>query len=124
MNSELIEGQAIPGYAEDNQWNYYVVTANSASNMIINIDQAWNDGGDCDLYVLADSYPDRFHYDYRNIGFDDSFSVVVQNPLDTEWHIGVYGYRSCQYYITEIIDAGMTIFSNCTLFYILILLIP
>jgi len=106
MTQDLEDGQSVSGFAGSNQWNYYSVTANSASNMIISIDQDWNSDGDCDLYVRADEQPDRFHYDYRNIGFDNSFSVVVQNPLSTHWFIGVYGYRSCQYFITETLDAA------------------
>lgn len=106
MTRDLIEGQSVAGYANNNQWNFYTATANSATNMIIKIDQDWNEGGDCDLYVRADEDPTRFDFDYRNIGFDSSFSVVVQNPLATTWHIGVYGYRHCQYYITETLDSG------------------
>jgi hypothetical protein len=106
MTQDLEEGQSVLGFANNNQWNYYTVTANSASNMMVTVDQDWNTGGDCDLYIRAETEPDRFHYDYRNIGFDDSFDVVVQNPLSTHWYIGVYGYRSCQYFITYTLDAS------------------
>ena len=107
VTQDLEDGQSVSGFAGSNQWNYYTVTANSATNMLISIDQDWNNDGDCDLYVRADEQPDRFHYDYRNIGFDNSFSVTIQNPLSTQWHIGVYGYRSCQYFITETLDSGL-----------------
>lgn len=118
MTRDLIEGESVLGYASDNQWNYYTVTANSANNMVISIDQDWNTGGDCDLYIRNGQQPDRFHYDYRNIGFDDSFSITVQNPLSVHWYIGVYGYRSCQYFISEILDAGL-LFLFIKLFFII-----
>lgn len=106
MDTELPRDQLVNGYAADNQWNYYHVTANTASNMQITIAQGFDiQNGDCDLYIQANEYPDRFHYDYRDIGFADTFSVTVQNPLDTTWYIGVYGYHACQYYISESISS-------------------
>jgi len=106
MTEDLHEGQSVAGFANNNQWNYYTATANSATNMIISVDQDWNEGGDCDLYIRAGEAPTRFNYDYRNIGFDNSFSIVIQNPLATHWHIGVFGYHHCQYFITETLDAS------------------
>jgi len=107
MTTDLVEGQSISGYTGSNMWNYYAVTANSASNMKINIVQSNDLNGDCDLYIRANQNPDKFNYDYRDIGLSSNFSLVVQNPLSTPWKIGVYGYRSCEYFIT------MTLESSC-----------
>jgi hypothetical protein len=57
-------------------------------------------GGDCDLYVRADTNPDRFNYNYRDISFHANVSLIIPDPSDRTWYIGVYGYRACSYLLT------------------------
>eukprot|EP01094_Clydonella_sp_ATCC50884_P022664 TRINITY_DN525_c0_g1_i1.p1 TRINITY_DN525_c0_g1~~TRINITY_DN525_c0_g1_i1.p1 ORF type:complete len:574 (-),score=194.62 TRINITY_DN525_c0_g1_i1:43-1764(-) len=86
-----------PGFVRDNSWNYYHVAPASADNLVVSVRQ--QSGGDCDLYVKAGSPPSRFDYEARDVSFDQEFELVVENPQDQTWYIGVFGYQQCQYQI-------------------------
>jgi hypothetical protein len=102
MTSALQDGISVNGYVENNQWNYYFADTQTSNNMVINIQQVGS--GDCDVYIKANSDPTKTIYDLRDIGFSTSFNLTIINPLGNVWHIGVFGYRTCDYVITEIIS--------------------
>jgi hypothetical protein len=103
-NTDFPLDSVVEGFAGDNTWNYYHVTPNTANNLKIEINQ--EEQGDCDLYVKSGSKPSRIDYDYRDITYNLDFSVVVENPGDSTWYVGIYGYRACPYHITMSIDKG------------------
>ena len=102
MTEALQDGISVNGYVDNNQWNYYYADTQTSNNMVIKITQVGS--GDCDVYIKANENPTKTSFDLKDIGFSTSFNLTVLNPLGSVWHIGVYGYRTCNYDITEIIS--------------------
>jgi hypothetical protein len=98
MVPALSNGQIGSGYVSDNSWNYFHYNAFSSNNLLVQMNQT--SGGDCDLYVRTDSNPDRFNYNYRDISFKPNVTLIIPDPSDRTWYIGVYGYRACAFVIS------------------------
>jgi len=104
MLTDLQLGVAQGGYVDSNSWNYYKFKPYSASNLKIRIQQGAV-SGDCDLYAQVGHNPTRTDYSARDVGLRTDFTLTINNPSDTYWYFGVYGYRTCQYNITLTLDA-------------------
>ena len=52
---------------------------------------------DCDVYIRSGVNPSYFSFEFFDVGVSESFEVVVENPQDQTWHIGVNGYTACDY---------------------------
>lgn len=80
-------------------WNYYHVEIPTAeSSMVWTVSQE-SASQDCDLYVKQGSYPNRFWYDARNSGTEQTFTLNVTSAATGRWYAGVYGYTACAYTI-------------------------
>jgi EGF domain-containing protein/pre-peptidase len=97
MNPAMTLDQWYQGFVRDNSWNYYHVNPSSADNLVVTVRQ--QPDGDCDVYIKSGSPPARFDYEVRDVSFDLEFDLVVENPQDQTWYIGVFGYQECQYQI-------------------------
>jgi len=102
VTDSLQDGISVNGYVDNNQWNYYFADTQTSNNMVIEMTQVGS--GDCDVYIKANENPTKTSFDLRDIGFSTAFNLTILNPLGSVWHIGVYGYRTCNYDITEIIS--------------------
>jgi len=60
--------------------------------------------GDCDLFVRGGQLPQRFAYDYLDVGFGINSSVTIQNPGSTVWYIGILGYKTCSFSVSAYIE--------------------
>jgi len=96
-NAPLNPDEVDTGYVEYNSWNYFTYRSNSDNNLVVYINQT--EAGDCDLYVRAGSNPTRFLYDFQDIGTKQFFSLSINDPGNTDWHIGIYGWSKCSYSI-------------------------
>jgi len=117
MIPPLAWGTAVNGFVDSDQWNYYHVVTDTASNLVISVDQT-ADEYDCDIYVQAGSNPSFFSYDYNDISVKSSFNVTIEDPGDFTWYIGVYGFLGeCDYSIAATISssscANNCIHGNC-----------
>lgn len=57
-------------------------------------------GGDCDLYIKrGNEKPSLFDFDYQDISPNTTAQVTLINPAQSNWWIGVYGYKTCDYTI-------------------------
>jgi len=110
MTSPLTDGISVNGYVDNNQWNYFYADTQTSNNMIIQMHQVGS--GDCDVYIKANDIPTKTSFDLRDIGFSTNFNLTILNPLGNVWHIGVFGYRSCNFDITEFISKS-TCPNNC-----------
>lgn len=105
-------GQTVAGYVAQNEWNYYSVTPHTSSPLTIRVTHA--QGEDCDIYVQRDRNPSRFDFLYRDITYSTETSLVVTNPLESTWRIGVLGFSACNYQITTSVAAQNTCPAQCT----------
>ena len=76
-NTTLGDSEAVNGYVELNSWNYFSYTSNSDNNMIVSLTSS--NGGDCDLYVRANSLPTRFKYGKKY--FPEFFNVNLSQKI-------------------------------------------
>ena len=115
MTRDLVvapQAETITGYVAQNEWNFYSVTPASASPLTINVKHS--SGQDCDIYVQRDRNPSRFDFLYRDITYSINTNLVIQNPLDSAWKIGVLGFSACTYEITVTASATTTCPTACT----------
>jgi len=101
-------GRAYTGYVESFAWNYFTFRALSSNPIRISVSPGEIRDGDCDLYVRKDERPTIFQYDYKDNTLQSDSVLDITNPADRNWHIGVYGYRRCDFHIniTSISDSG------------------
>lgn len=101
-------GTAYHGYVESFAWNYYTMRASTSNTVRLNAVHNLLADGDCDLYVRKDQRPTIFAYDYKDNSLSTNSTVDIDTPGDHVWHIGMYGYRRCDYRITAALinDAG------------------
>jgi len=91
----------IKGFVGDNTWNWYTHTPSSTTEMVIQVNETGTKTGqDCDVYVRRGQKPSLITYDYRNITLASKMTIRVQEPQFAEWHIGVFGFRACTYFIS------------------------
>jgi len=102
--TELMElGHVYSGYVATGLWNYWRVQYFSQSPLVITVTQTSE--GDADLYVKQNDDPTRIRYQYSDLTLNQSYNVTIEHPADNEWHIGVFGWTSCQYEIkAEIVE--------------------
>jgi hypothetical protein len=108
MNSNMQLGSPYTGYVESFSWNYYTFRAFSSNPVRITVNPGAIHDGDCDIYVRRDSRPTIFQYDFKDNSLDTNGTVDIQSPGESTWHIGMYGYRRCDYTISiaAITDTG------------------
>eukprot|EP01104_Vermistella_antarctica_P003215 TRINITY_DN13387_c0_g1_i1.p1 TRINITY_DN13387_c0_g1~~TRINITY_DN13387_c0_g1_i1.p1 ORF type:complete len:602 (+),score=144.00 TRINITY_DN13387_c0_g1_i1:209-2014(+) len=101
MLPSLDIGDEIDGYVMEGVWNFYHIDADSQNNLIINIHEHGHaDGEECDVFVRAGAEPTFYEYDYMETSSDkEDYYVVVEDPSDQTWFVGVHGYRGCEYSI-------------------------
>jgi len=104
MVPELTQEVWVSGFVRDNSWNYYHIAPNTASNLIVTVNQG--DTGDCDMYIRAGQNPTRYEFDYRDLSFNSQFDITIENPQGSTWYIGVFGYQECSYRIRAITSAS------------------
>ena len=86
------------GYVASGNWNYWYINYFSDSPLRVSVTQSNN--GDCDLYIKQNSDPTRIVYQFSDMSLNQEYSIVIQNPGNEVWHIGVYGWTTCSYEIT------------------------
>lgn len=83
------------GVVDAGTWNYWHLQYFSTSSLNITVSQQ-NDG-DCDLYIRKNADPTRTFYQQLDISHSDTFSLIIEEPNNDIWHIGVYGWAKCEY---------------------------
>jgi Bacterial pre-peptidase C-terminal domain/EGF-like domain len=100
MVAPMVGTRPYSGYVEDNMWNYYSYSSNTATNLNISVTQRTSANADCDLYVKQGSKPTRLVYDFQDISMASSFSLTIPSPGQATWWLGVYGWTTCNYTIS------------------------
>lgn len=90
-------GTNYTGYVADGLWNYYNFIGVSNREVAIHVWQNSGAAGDCDIYVRANSIPTLTTYDYAEVSQENNFVLYIDNPLQSTWHIGMYGWSACSY---------------------------
>jgi len=96
MEDELQLDEPVDGIAKQGVWNYYHISAFTANNLVIAINET-DGSSDCDLFISAGQKPTSYKHDYYHIGVDSDFDITIENPGDATWYIGVYGFHTCEY---------------------------
>jgi hypothetical protein len=110
QNAQMLLGRNYNGYVESFAWNYFTFRALSSNPIRVSVTPGLIHDGDCDLYIRKDSRPTIFQYDYKDNGGNSSISLDINNPGDSLWNIGMYGYRRCDY---TIVINSISDSSNC-----------
>jgi hypothetical protein len=111
MTSTLfLDGKNQSGYVSGNNWNSYHIDTFTTSNIYIQLYQS-NTNEDCDLYVRLGQPPTLFDFDYRDVGISQPI-ISFENPGQSTWYIGVYGYRECTYDLN--VKITKLCLNNCT----------
>jgi len=97
MRIGMRDGQHQPGLVADNSWNYYYYTPTSVTALLVKVEQTDKVGQDCDLYVRAGKKPTLTEWDARNVSLERNSVVRIDDAQFTTWHIGVFGFRYCNY---------------------------
>jgi len=107
----MTSGMTQSGYVDRGAWNYFVYNSNSATDMSITVIQS-SANADCDLYVKANQIPTRTSYDFQDLSTKQNFTLLISDPGQTTWNIGMYGWSECTYSIT--INEGVRCPSGCS----------
>jgi len=99
LNAAMVPGNRYPGFVQINNWNYYSFSTDSVDDLVITVSQS-EANSDCDLYVKSGARPNRTNYDYYDASFLQTFSLVIPDPGQATWYIGVFGWTSCTYTIS------------------------
>jgi hypothetical protein len=100
MTAPMTLGLPYTGYVESFAWNYYTLRSFSTNPVRISLAPGAITDGDCDIYVRKDSRPTIFQYDYKDNSLASNGTVDISSPGDSTWHVGIYGYRHCDYTIS------------------------
>jgi hypothetical protein len=111
MTTMAVYDTPYTGFVDDNMWNYYNFRPDQSSNVVVSLNQTSTDM-DCDLYIRKDENPTRFQYNYRDISFQQNFSITIENPSFSFYYIGVYGYKACSYLLQ--IQSSRNCPNSCT----------
>jgi len=96
----------------DHTWAYYVLNVPTGSASVdFKLHQTSN--GDCDLFVKYGSYPTRITYDKYDISRDADFDIEFEAPNTGLYYAGVYGFYSCQFQLTFVVQSGQSCPGNC-----------
>tara|TARA_R110002050_G_scaffold121030_2_gene239344 strand:- start:3 stop:791 length:789 start_codon:yes stop_codon:yes gene_type:complete len=87
------------GYVGQGAWNYYNVKAVSANDLLLSATMR-NNGDDCDIYVKENHLPSRTSYDYSDLSTSHHSEIIIIDPKDSVWYIGIYGFSQCTYTLT------------------------
>jgi len=98
-------GQSMNGYLESGSWNYYHINASSEQNLIISLHSP-PDGGDCDLLVKKGQNPTISVFDYGNFETTKDSNITVNQPGQSMWYIGIFGWSSCSYTLNTALSGG------------------
>jgi len=99
MKVDLQDGQVQGGFVADNSWNYYTYTPQSVTAMLVSVVQN-KSNEDCDIYVRRNERPSQLHWDARNVSLGTTSTIRIDDAQFDTWHIGVFGFRLCEYQIT------------------------
>ena len=101
----MTAGQTVSQRLSDHTWAYYVLNVPSGSSLAaFQMHQTSN--GDCDLFVKYGSYPTRVSYDKYDISRDADFEIDFSSPNAGLYYAGVYGFYSCQFQLTFVVNGG------------------
>jgi hypothetical protein len=107
MIGELKNRAVVSGFVSSDMWNYYHFTGSTTNNIIVEVNQhSETAGADCDVYVRGGDKPTLELFDFRNVGLEDSIQITIPNPQFTTWYIGVYGYATCTYNVTQYVSTS------------------
>jgi len=96
---EMELDQVYPGYVASGSWNYWYLQYFTQSSLQVTVTQT-GEAGDCDLYIKQNSDPTRIVYQFADMSLNQEYSIVIQDPANEIWHIGVYGWTTCSYEIS------------------------
>jgi len=94
------------GYVDSNYWNYFRYNSNSMTPFVVKL-ISYN-SSDCDIYVRYNSKPTRWNFVFRNISALPNTELVVHDPGQRLWYIGIFGATSCNYSVV------ISTRTNCT----------
>ena len=100
--NDLILSQSMNGFVDAGQWNYFSISTQTSSNLIVSAQEnaSLTPNGDCDLYVKSGSYPNRTSFDFADLGFGSSMRIQIDSPGFAHFYIGVYGWTQCAFSLT------------------------
>jgi len=102
MVGELTDGTTANGFVSSDTWNYYHFTASTVNEITVTVNQQADEpGADCDVYIKRGSNPTLTSFDYRNVGVQSRIQINIPNPQFNTWYIGIYGYATCTYTVTQ-----------------------
>jgi len=99
----------VTGFVARTSWNYYHTRVVTQNSLVISVTQE-NENMDCDVFVKKDDKPTRFDYNYVDLTLSKEYAIVIPNPGDSTWYIGIYGWTQCAYSLT--INVGVV--CGCT----------
>jgi hypothetical protein len=121
MVPALVPNFVARGYVGDNAWNYYVFNTYTSANALVTLTQVTSHVNgttttfgdvDCDLYIARDRIPTFLDFDYRDITYRPTYSILVVGSGINTWRIGVHGYTNCNYNLTHTLVR--TCLNSCT----------
>eukprot|EP01087_Luapelamoeba_hula_P013987 TRINITY_DN403_c0_g1_i1.p1 TRINITY_DN403_c0_g1~~TRINITY_DN403_c0_g1_i1.p1 ORF type:complete len:607 (+),score=43.39 TRINITY_DN403_c0_g1_i1:60-1823(+) len=99
MKTPLTEKQQVGGYVTDGAWNYYHFIATENKELTVSLSQS-STAADCDLYIRDGKRPSHSDYDYADLSQHQNVNLVIPEPQNDIWYIGVYGWSTCNYTIS------------------------
>jgi len=91
-------GTEYTGYLSTGYWNYYMIKANSDSNLVIRSSQSTTNDCDIDLFAMAGEEPKFLLNDYNDVSVGINATITIQSPGTQTWYIGLYGWTvGCDY---------------------------
>jgi len=88
------------GKVESSFWNYFHIHYFSESSIRLDLHQTSD--GDCDIYIRSTTPPTSTIYQMANLSESQDTSVLIHEPGDLTWYIGVFGWLSCSYTLSAV----------------------
>lgn len=110
MTARMQLGMTYTGYVENFAWNHYTFYTTSANPVRVTLAPGAITDGDCDIYIRKDERPTIFQYDYKDNSLQSNGRIDITSPAYHTWHVGIYGYRRCDY---SVVIASITDSGNC-----------
>eukprot|EP01103_Thecamoeba_quadrilineata_P021336 TRINITY_DN9773_c0_g1_i1.p1 TRINITY_DN9773_c0_g1~~TRINITY_DN9773_c0_g1_i1.p1 ORF type:complete len:539 (-),score=78.24 TRINITY_DN9773_c0_g1_i1:123-1739(-) len=94
-------GETKSGELTRSGWLYYRLLVSTRNTFSVSVVQPEDTLGDCDLYILNGTYPNKQNYYARDISVDAQFSISITEPHSLGyWYIGVYAFQTCKFSLT------------------------
>mmetsp|Transcript_20172 Transcript_20172/g.27823 ORF Transcript_20172/g.27823 Transcript_20172/m.27823 type:complete len:189 (+) Transcript_20172:33-599(+) len=96
----LYNERPVSSFVTATEWKYFDTNAtypNTTLTLVWGVNQ--KGGGDCDLYIQRNAFPNLTSYIARDITTEDRFHIKLDDQPPGVYFAGVYGYSSCNFTI-------------------------